>query len=124
MDSRRSERLSQALREELAELIEYELEDPRLAGVTVTEARLGPDGRHLQVAVAVRGDAADHKKAVEALEHAASYLRRTVATRLRLFRPPEIHFQEADPAGTRVGELLDRIRKNREKTEKKAGNEP
>ncbi len=125
MDSRRSERLSEALREELAELIEYELQDPRLAGVTVTEARLGPDGRHLQVAVAVRGGAAaDHKKAVEALEHAASYLRRTVAGRLRLFRPPEIHFQEGDPAGTRVGELLDRIRKNREKTEKKAGNEP
>jgi ribosome-binding factor A len=47
-----------------------------------------------------------------------------VAIRLKLFKAPEIHFQAADPAGDRIGELLDRIRKNREKTEKKAGNEP
>jgi ribosome-binding factor A len=123
MDSRRAERLSEALREELAELIEYELEDPRLAGVTVTTARLSPDGRHLHVAVAVSGDAAAHQLAAGALEHAAGYLRRMVGIRLRLFRAPEIHFQEADPAGNRVGELLERIRKNREKTEKKPSNE-
>ncbi|HEY1205895.1 MAG: 30S ribosome-binding factor RbfA [Bryobacteraceae bacterium] len=124
MDPRRAERLSEALREELAELIEYELADPRLAGVTVTEARLVPDGRHLLVTVAVKGNAAERQLGVEALGHAASYLRRAVATRLRLFRAPELHFQAADPAGDRIGELLDRIRKNREKNEKKAGNEP
>jgi ribosome-binding factor A len=124
MDPRRAERLSEALREELAETIEYELADPRLAGVTVTEARLVPDGRHLLVTVAVKGNAAERQIAVEALGRAAGYLRRVVGIRLRLFRAPEIHFQAADPAGDRIGELLDRIRKNREKSEKKAGNEP
>jgi ribosome-binding factor A len=124
MEPRRAERLSEALREELAEMIEYELQDPRLSGVTVTEARLVPDGRHLLVTVAVKGNAAERQIAVEALGHAAGYLRRVVGIRLRLFRTPEIHFQAADPAGDRIGELLDRIRKNREKTEKKAANEP
>jgi ribosome-binding factor A len=124
MDTRRAERLSEALREELAELIEYELQDPRLAGISVTEARLVPDGRHLLVTVAVKGNAAERQLGMDALTHAASYLRRVVAIRLRLFKAPEIHFQAADPAGDRVSELLDRIRKNREKTEKKAGNEP
>ena len=124
MDTRRAERLSEALREELAELIEYELQDPRLAGISVTEARLVPDGRHLLVTVAVKGNAAERQLGMDALTHAANYLRRVVAIRLKLFRAPEIHFQAADPAGDRVGELLDRIRKNREKTEKKAANEP
>ena len=124
MDTRRAERLSEALREELAELIEYELQDPRLAGISVTEARLVPDGRHLLVTVAVKGNAAERQLGMDALTHAASYLRRVVAIRLRLFKAPEIHFQAADPAGDRVSELLDRIRKNREKTEKKAGNAP
>ena len=124
MDTRRAERLSEALREELAELIEYELQDPRLAGISVTEARLVPDGRHLLVTVAVKGNAAERQLGMEALTHAASYLRRVVAIRLKLFKAPEIHFQAADPAGDRIAELLDRIRKNREKTEKKAGNEP
>ena len=123
MDTRRAERLSEALREELAELIEYELQDPRLAGISVTEARLVPDGRHLLVTVAVKGNAAERQLGMEALTHAASYLRRVVAIRLKLFKAPEIHFQAADPAGDRIAELLDRIRKNREKTEKKAGNE-
>jgi len=124
MDTRRAERLSEALREELAELIEYELQDPRLAGISVTEARLVPDGRHLLVTVAVKGNAAERQLGMDALTHAANYLRRVVAIRLKLFRAPEIHFQAADPAGDRVAELLDRIRKNREKTEKKAANEP
>ncbi len=124
MDPHRTERLSEALREELAELIEYELEDPRLAGVTVTEAHLGPDGRHLRVTIAASGDETQRHHALEALQHAAGYLRRTVASRLRLYRAPEIHFQEADQGESRVAELLDRIRKNREKTEKKPPNEP
>lgn len=117
MDPRRVERLSEALREELAELIEYELEDPRLAGVTVTEARMLPDGRHVHVVVAIGGDGAERRDALEALEHAGNYLRRTVAVRLRLFRAPELHFVDAAAAGgvDRIGQLLDRIRKNREK---------
>jgi ribosome-binding factor A len=124
MDSRRAERLSEALREELSELIEYELQDPRLALVTVTGAHLTPNGRHLLVTAAVKGEPAERQIAIQALEHAAAYLRRAVASRLRLFRAPEIHFQPEGPGGDRVGELLDRIRKNREKSEKKAPNGP
>ena len=39
MDERRTLRVSEAVREELAELIGFELDDPRLAAVDVTEAR-------------------------------------------------------------------------------------
>jgi ribosome-binding factor A len=123
MEPHRAQRLSEALREELAELIEYELEDPRLDGVTVTEAHLGPDGRHARVVVAFRA-ASGRDSALAALEHATGYLRRTVALRLRLFRVPELHFEEANPAGGRIEELLDRIRKNREKAEKNRAKEP
>jgi ribosome-binding factor A len=117
MDPRRVERLSEALREELSELIEYELEDPRLAGVTVTEARMLPDGRHVHVVVTLRGDAVQREQALEALDHAGNYLRRTVGARLRLFRAPELRFVEGAAPGEpdRIGQLLDRIRKNREK---------
>ena len=43
MDSHRSERVSEALREELGELIAYELSDPRIGEAVVTEV-LRPDG--------------------------------------------------------------------------------
>ncbi len=113
MESRRAQRISEALREELAELVGYELNDPRLVGVTVTECHLSPDGRHARVLVALRGPEPERRGALEALDHARSYLRGQVATRLRLFRAPELHFDEDDSAGgeNRVDQLLKRIHK-------------
>lgn len=112
MDSHRAQRVSEALREELAELIEYELKDPRLAGVTVTGVQVTPDLKHAHVSVTP-------EPAVEALAHAAGFLRRALSSRLRLYRVPELHFELEDPEGpaSRVEELLDRVRRNREKNQ-------
>ena len=49
MDPRRSERLSEALREELEELINYELTDPRIDVMGVAEVLITPDGKHARV---------------------------------------------------------------------------
>jgi|SRR3984885_15931538 ribosome-binding factor A len=110
----RTERISEALREELTELIAYELSDPRVASATVTSLDVTPDKRHALVRVRV-DEGADTKRTIAALEHAAPYLRREVARRLELFRVPELHF-EADIAteiGPRVDQLLKRMKKGR-----------
>jgi ribosome-binding factor A len=113
MESRRAQRVSEALREELIELVGYELQDPRLIGVTVTEAHLSPDGRHARVLVALRGPEPERRGALAALEHAKILLRRHLATRLRLFRAPELHFEEDASVGgeNRIEQLLKRIHK-------------
>jgi ribosome-binding factor A len=113
MESRRAQRVSEALREELAELVGYELQDPRLIGVTVIECHLSPDGRRAQVAVALRGPEQERRGAIEALERAKHHLRRQVASRLRLFRAPELHFVEDTAGGgeSRIDQLLKRIHK-------------
>jgi ribosome-binding factor A len=110
----RTERISEALREELSELIAYELSDPRVATATVTSLDISPDKRHALVRIRV-GEGGDAKQALAALEHAAPFLRREVSRRLELFRVPELHF-EADIAtelGGRVDQLLKRIKKGR-----------
>ena len=110
----RTERISEALREELSELISYELSDPRVASATVTSLDVTPDKRHALVRVRV-DEGADTKQTIAALDHAAPYLRREVARRLELFRVPELHF-EADIAteiGPRVDQLLKRMKKGR-----------
>lgn len=111
----RTERISEALREELTELIGYELSDPRIGNATVTTVDVTPDKRHALVRVHVE-EGADSKKTLAALEHASNYLRREVARRLELFRVPELHF-EADIAtelgGNRLEQLLKRIEKGR-----------
>ena len=114
MDERRSRRVSEAVREELTEMISYEMSDPRLGGVDVTGVDVSPDGKHAHVRVAVRGDERDQEKAMAALDHARNYLRHELAIRLSLRRIPELHFQsEMWESGSRVEQLLRRVKKTR-----------
>ncbi|MEO8660046.1 MAG: 30S ribosome-binding factor RbfA [Bryobacteraceae bacterium] len=117
MDERRTQRVSEALREELAEMIGYELSDPRVAGVDITEVLLSPDLRVAQVRVAVHGGQDARVQALACLEHARHYLRREVSHRLQLYKMPELRFEaDADVGGEKhVAQLLKRIRKGRPK---------
>ena len=115
MDRHRTERVSEALREELAELIGYELSDARLSDITVGEVHVTPDMRHAHVSVLTSADPGEGDEAMQALEGARNYLRRQLAARMRLFRVPELHFTRETPGGPadRVEELLERLRKSR-----------
>jgi ribosome-binding factor A len=114
MDPHRTERLSEALREELAELIAYEMSDPRVGDVTVSEVVISPDKRHAQVRIGVTGGA-EPKEALEALEHARGFLRRQLGLRLETYRIPELHFEPdvSVTLGPRMENLLKRVRKGR-----------
>ena len=123
MDVRRAQRVSEALREELSEIIGYELSDPRVGGVEVTEVLLAPDLRVAQVRVSIQGTEEERQQALEGLEHARHFLRREVSHRLQLYKTPELRF-EADAeisAGRSVDQLLKRIRKGRPRGEQAPG---
>jgi ribosome-binding factor A len=120
MDERRTRRVSEAVREELIELIGFEMADPRLLPVEVNAVNVSPDGRHAHVAIGVRGDEKIQRDAFAALEHAQNFLRHQLASRLSLRRVPELHF-EADAGSTgedRLERLLARARKTRGHDEK------
>ena len=120
MDVRRILRVSEAVKEELNEIIGFEMEDPRLLEVDVTDVQVSPDSRHATVKVALRGDAKRQKQALAALEHASGFLRRELALRLQLRQVPELHFeQDKNPdVESRVDFLLRRVRKSRGRDEK------
>ena len=112
MESHRAERVSEALRAELEELIGYEMEDPRIGAVHVTAVQVAPDLRHARVQVGLEGDPQDHEGTLKALEGARHFLRRQLARRLQLYRIPELHFEpDAAVAGDRIEQLLKRIHK-------------
>ena len=120
MDTHRTERVSEALREELAELIAYELSDPRIGDAIVTEVLIAPDMRHAQVRLHFGSNsAAEQQETIRALEGARHFLRRQLAERLSLFRLPELHF-EADVTSFdngRMEHLLKRVRRGRPRDE-------
>jgi ribosome-binding factor A len=115
MDERRTARVSEAVREELAEIIGFELDDPRLVGVDVTEVHVSPDARHATIKVSIRGEERAQNQVLAALEHASGYLRRELAGRLQLRHVPELHFdRDKNPdVESRVEFLLRRAKKSR-----------
>jgi ribosome-binding factor A len=107
------------VKEELIEIIGFELEDPRLLDVDVTGVQVSPDSRHASVRVALHGSEHERNQAIAALEHASGYLRRELASRLQMRRVPELHFEpDKNPDGeSRVDLLLRRARKTRGRDE-------
>lgn len=119
----RRERTADTLREEIAQIVGYELEDPRLTMVTVTDVRLSADKRAARVYVTVAGDEEEHKAALAALKHAAPFVRKQLGLSLNLPRTPEIHFvrDRVEEEGERVDQLLHEIEREWESQGKEEG---
>jgi ribosome-binding factor A len=115
----RFQRISAAVREELSEIVGFELSDPRLVNVDVTDVTVSPDSRHAAVKVVLGGSPHEQRQALAALEHAGNYLRHELASRLNLRRVPELHFEpdHHPDAATRVDILLKRAKKKHAPTE-------
>jgi len=111
----RPERIAETLREEIAQIVGYELEDPRLATITVTEVRVADDLRDASVYVTVEGDEREHDVALLALRHAAPYVRRQLGFALDLRHTPALHFvrDTVEEEAERVDVLLEEIGKER-----------
>ncbi|WP_435103960.1 30S ribosome-binding factor RbfA [Arhodomonas sp. AD133] len=109
-DFARARRVGDQIQRELAELIRDEVRDPRVGSVTVSEVRVTRDFAHAEVLVTVLGASADGSSdAVEALNHAAGFLRSQLARRIRLRQVPALQFRydESFDRGARVSQLID-----------------
>jgi ribosome-binding factor A len=106
---RRPERLGEALKVQIAEVVGFELDDPRLEAVTVTDVEVSPDLRDAKVYVLIRGTQDEVDKALKSLRNAATYVRQQVAMSLDLRFAPHVHFvrDTAEENASRVTEILD-----------------
>jgi len=108
---RRPERLGEALKVEISEVVGFELDDPRLEMVTVTDVEVSADLRDAKVYVLVRGDETEVEKAFKALRNASTFVRQQVAMNLDLRHTPHVHFvrDTAEENASRVSEILDEL---------------
>jgi ribosome-binding factor A len=92
----RAERLGDAIRAELAELVREAVKDPRVhaAGLlTITRVELSGDLSHARVGVSfIGGEEAAADRAMKALAGIAGFLRGEVGRRLGLRHAPELKF--------------------------------
>ncbi len=107
------ERLGEALREEIAAIIEGELGDPRIGLATVSEVKVAPDGKSAHVLVSVAGSDPEAFETMKGLEASKGYIRRQIQYHLSLRHVPELYFQldRSQEHETRIDELLRRVKK-------------
>jgi ribosome-binding factor A len=93
--SRRTERIGEQLRAEIARVLREEATDPRVSFVTLTRVDVAPDLSNAVVfwsAIDVR-DVDGAEQTQQVLESAASFVRRELAQTLPLRRVPALRFR-------------------------------
>lgn len=105
---RRPERMAEALREEITEIVGFELVDPRVETVTVTDVEISDNLRDARVFVLVEGTDKEINTAMLALKNAASFVKQQVALNLNLHHAPQLHFvrDTVEEKATRIEQIL------------------
>jgi ribosome-binding factor A len=112
-DTRRSDRVAEAIREAVATFLAEGVKDPRITGlVTVTGAQASRDLRHAKVFVSVLGSDVERAATLEGLRSLAGYLRAHLGRDLRLRLAPEIsfHLDESIAYAARIESLLGSVK--------------
>jgi len=104
----RARRVEEQLRRLLSESIRREVKDPRVGPVTVTAVEVSKDLTHARVFVTPFAGIGDADHMLEALQHAAGYLRHGLRKDLRLRVTPELDFRIDDSIerGARLSSLI------------------
>ena len=112
-DHRRSERVAEGIREEVATFLAEDAKDPRIVGlVTVTAVEVTRDLRHAKVFVSIMGSDVERQATLEGLDSAAGHLRSRIGRALRLRVAPEVTFRydESIARAAKIEALLAELR--------------
>jgi ribosome-binding factor A len=99
------------MRAVLAELLRFEVKDPRLTDVTVSQIRLSADRSIARVYFSVLGGNEREREAADGFEAASAFMRRQLGSKMHLRVVPTLHF-ERDTSfeyGDRMERLFDRM---------------
>ena len=104
----RARRIEEQLKRLLSELVRRDVKDPRVGMITITSAQVSNDLTHATVFFTPFAGTGDAAAALEALQHAAGFLRHQVRNQMRLRVAPELVFRIDDSVerGARLSALI------------------
>jgi len=88
----RIDKVNQLIKREISNIIQLEVEDPRLQMVTITQVDVSRDLRQARVRFSVLGDSKNADATLEGLNNARGYIRKLVGQRIRMRHVPEMDF--------------------------------
>jgi ribosome-binding factor A len=112
---KRSQRVRDLLREEIADIIFFKVKDPRIGFLTVTGVDLTDDLKIAVVYVSILKEE-EKQSTLDILHAAKSFIRSELSKRLKMKFIPSIDFRldTSIEYGNRIDQLLDDIRKKDE----------
>ncbi len=115
-NSHRADRLADQIREDVADLVNRQLCDPRIGFTTVTRVELSADFQFARVFVSVLGDESARQQTLEGLARATGYVRHEIGRRLRLRRVPEVAFvlDRSPEEALRLEQLIEKLHEEKQ----------
>ncbi len=115
----RAERIADQLKDQVTQLLAFEVKDPAIGLLTVTHVKMTSDMGLAHVYYTLVGDDAERRRTARALDRATPFVRRRLAEDMNMRRAPEVrfHYDEDIERQERVDTLLREIASEREQRE-------
>lgn len=112
MAGRRSERLNEQFKREIADILRFEVKDPRVGSVLVTGARVSSDLSSAEIFVLLPADPEARKETLAGLKAAAPFVRTQLGHRLSVRKVPQLRFtgDSSLEYANRIEQLLQQAR--------------
>ncbi|HAJ74280.1 MAG TPA: 30S ribosome-binding factor RbfA [Lachnospiraceae bacterium] len=122
-NSIKNNRINDAVKRELTEIIRREVKDPRISPMaSVTSVNVAADLKTCKVAVSVLGDKKSKEDTMAGLKSSAGYIRRMLARNLNLRNTPELSFRldESMEYAAKMSRMISDVMENDEKKRSEA----
>jgi len=110
-DFSRSDRISEQIRRELADLLQFEVKDPRVSMVTITEVEVSGDIAHAKIyfSAPVHDNPQALAELQKGLDKSAGFLRSQLGKRMMVRTVPQLHFiyDTSIDHGMKISRLID-----------------
>ena len=109
--SLRLKRIEALMLKELSNIITFELKDPKLGFVTISEVKITNDLSYAKVYVSFLGKQERNDAGLKTLERAKGFLRSELAHRMNLRKMPELQFVQDKSLenARRIEEIIDNV---------------
>ena len=112
MTYKRSDRVSDMIRQVIGEMLLRELNDPRLISVTITGVEVTDDLKTATVFFSAMGSQVQEEASLHGLQRAAGYMKKKLGRELRLRYVPDLLFKvdHSFDYGSRIDRLIQNIK--------------
>lgn len=108
---KRAVRVSDQMKQEIADILMRKIKDPRIGFVTITDVDVADDLRNAKVFFSIYGSEEEKKETLKGLTSAAPFIRSELGHRMRMRHVPELlfRFDKTVEQGAHIMELLHQI---------------